>query len=251
VDANDHFELYTFPHTGVALTRTNNRVDLPPAPPSRTAAWLEDIALVNGAFDALCRVGRRRPAWIPAVNRLVTRLAGARERVDASHRIFTSPRLVRFTEMEYAIPRAEAARAVRAVLDLVARERLPVSFPLELRFVAPDDALLSPASGRQTAYVAVHAYRGMPWERYFRGVEEIMDGLGGRPHWGKRHFQTAETLRPRYPDWDRFQAVRARLDPEGRFTNAHVARVLGPVAATSSAPAPSPEPVGGVRPFSE
>ena len=41
----------------------------------------------------------------------------------------------------------------------------------------------------------------MPWEPYFRGVEEIMDDYGGRPHWGKRHFQTAETLAPRYPRW--------------------------------------------------
>ena len=54
-----------------------------------------------------------------------------------------------------------------------------------------------------------------------------MDDYGGRPHWGKLHFQTAETLAPRYPDWDRFQAVRARLDPEGRFANAYTRRVLG------------------------
>jgi L-gulonolactone oxidase len=72
----------------------------------------------------------------------------------------------------------------------------------------------------------------MEFEPYFRMVEEIMDGFGGRPHWGKRHFQTAATLRERYPEWDRFQAVRARFDPHGVFTNAEVERVLG--AVTSS-----------------
>ncbi len=60
----------------------------------------------------------------------------------------------------------------------------------------------------------------MAWEPYFRAVEAIMDELDGRPHWGKRHFQSAATLRARYPEWDRFQAVRRRLDPEGRFANA-------------------------------
>jgi len=30
---------------------------------------------------------------------------------------------------------------------------------------------------------------------------------------------------------DRFQAVRARLDPDGRFANDYVSRVLGPVGA--------------------
>jgi L-gulonolactone oxidase len=54
-----------------------------------------------------------------------------------------------------------------------------------------------------------------------------MDGFDGRPHWGKRHFQTARTLAPRYPEWDRFLAVRSRLDPSGRFANAELERVLG------------------------
>ena len=86
---------------------------------------------------------------------------------------------------------------------------------------------MSPANGRETCYVAVHIYKGMEWEPYFRDVEEIMNGFDGRPHWGKRHFQTAETLRSRYPDWDRFAAVRTRLDPEGRFANNYIKRVLG------------------------
>ena len=50
-----------------------------------------------------------------------------------------------------------------------------------------------------TGYIAVHQYRGMEFESYFRGVEAIMDEYGGRPHWGKRHYQSAATLRSRYP----------------------------------------------------
>jgi L-gulono-1,4-lactone dehydrogenase len=107
-----------------------------------------------------------------------------------------------------------------------------VPFPMEVRFVVSDDAFLSPAHGRDTCYVAVHMFERMQWEPYFRAVEEIMNRFDGRPHWGKRHFQTAETLRPRYPEWDRFAAVRSRLDPDGRFTNDYVRRVLGPPAPT-------------------
>lgn len=58
-----------------------------------------------------------------------------------------------------------------------------------------------------------------------------MSELGGRPHWGKRHFRTATDLRALYPDWDRFAAVRSRLDPHGRFANEWTDRVLGPVRA--------------------
>ena len=228
VDGHRHFELFVFPHSDVALTRTNDVVEGPPRPPSRARAWLDDVLLANHAFHALCLAGRAVPRAIPALNRVVTRAAGSRVRVDRSDRIFVSPRLVRFTEMEYALPRAAAAPALRAIREVIDREGFAVNFPIELRFVAGDDALLSPAHGRDTAYLAVHAFRGMAWQAYFRAVEAIADSHGGRPHWGKRHFQTAATLAPRYPGWQRFRAVRRRLDPAGVFTNAYTDRVLGP-----------------------
>jgi len=228
---NDHFEFFVFPHARTALTRTNNRTERAPRPRGRLSAYANDVLLTNHAFGLCCRAGRRMPRRIPQINRLVTRLAGRTERVDTSAAIFASPRLVRFTEMEYALPREHTPQAVHAVMELVERKGFAVPFPIEVRAVAPDDAFLSTAAGRESGFVAVHMYRGMAWEPYFRAVEAIMDELGGRPHWGKRHFQTATTLRERYPDWDRFQAVRARLDPQGTFANAWTDRVLGPVRA--------------------
>ncbi|HWD10925.1 MAG TPA: D-arabinono-1,4-lactone oxidase [Solirubrobacteraceae bacterium] len=226
---NDHFEFYAFPHAGTALTRTNNRTDEQPRPRSRTSAYLNDVLLTNHAFALACRLGRRRPQRIPQLNRLVTRLAGRSERLESSAAIFASPRLVRFTEMEYALAREHTPQAVTRVLEMIPGRGFAVPFPIEVRTVAGDDALLSPAGGRDSGYVAVHMFEGMAWEPYFRAVEEIMQELGGRPHWGKRHFQSAAGLRPRYPAWDRFQAIRARLDPDARFANAWTERVLGPV----------------------
>ena len=225
--SNDHFEFYVFPHTRTALTRTNNRTQEPIRHRGRAAAYANDILLTNYAFESLCRLGRRWPAQIPRINRLVTRLAGSSHQIDRSDRIFASPRLVRFTEMEYALPRERTVDAVRRVLELISRRGFAVPFPIEVRTVAADDALISTAAGRDSGFVAVHMYRGMAWEPYFRAVEAVMDEHDGRPHWGKRHFQTAATLRSRYPDWDRFQAIRRRLDPTGRFANAHIERVLG------------------------
>jgi L-gulonolactone oxidase len=226
--ANEHFEFFVFPHAATALTRTNNRTDDPPRPRGRLSAYANDILLTNYAFALFCRAGRRFPAYIPQINRLVTRLAGASTRVDRSDRIFTSPRLVRFTEMEYALPRAATPEAVRRVLALIAERGFAVPFPIEVRTVAGDDALLSTACGRDSGFVAVHMFEQMPWQEYFGAVEQVMDEFEGRPHWGKRHFQTAATLRARYGEWDRFQAVRARLDPRGRFANTWTDRVLGP-----------------------
>ncbi len=223
-DTRERFEFFTFPYSGLCLTRTTERTS---APPSERKTWFRDVLLENAALGAFCRVGRALPPLVPRIDRLVGRLASGGERTDLAHRIYANQRLVHFTEMEYAVPRAAGAEVVRAVLDLIERRRLPILFPLEVRFVAADDAFLSPAHERDSCYIAVHQYRGMEFESYFRGVEAIMDAHGGRPHWGKRHYQSAATLAPRYPEWDRFAAVRDRLDPERRFSNDYVRRVLG------------------------
>jgi L-gulono-1,4-lactone dehydrogenase len=237
VDSHDHWEAFVMPYTRSALTLSSERTGREPQPAGRASAFLHDVVLENAALGLACRLGRRFPALIPRLNRTIAGLMGRSEHLDASNRVYANVRLVRFTEMEYGIPRAHAAEALERVLALIERRRLPIGFPIELRVVAPDDALLSTAHGRPTAYIAVHQYLGMEYEAYFRGVEAIMDEYGGRPHWGKRHYQTAATLAPRYPEWERFAEVRARLDPEGRFENDYTRRVLGPASAPASAPA--------------
>jgi L-gulono-1,4-lactone dehydrogenase len=237
--SNQHFEFLVFPHAHTALTRTNNHTDEPPQPRGRAAAYANDILLTNRVLELLCRTGRRFPSRIPQINRLATRLAGSSTRVERSAAIFTSPRLVRFTEMEYALPRERTAEAVRRVMEVIEQRGFAVPFPIEVRAVAPDDAFLSTANERDSGFVAVHMFHGMSWQPYFRAVEAIMGELDGRPHWGKRHFQTADTLRPRYPHWERFQAVRARLDPDERFANAWTDRVLGHVSPSAGSAHPA------------
>jgi L-gulono-1,4-lactone dehydrogenase len=227
VDTNDHFELFVFPYTRTALTLTSLRTDREPRPPGRARVLLRDVLLENAALEAACRLGRRVPAAIPRINRALVGVMSPAEHLDRSHRVYANRRAVRFTEMEYAIPRERTAEALERVLALIERRRVRVGFPIELRVVAPDEALLSTAQGRPTGYIAVHQFRGMEFEGYFRGVETIMDEYEGRPHWGKRHYQSAATLRPRYPGWDRFLAVRERLDPGRKFENDYLRRVLG------------------------
>jgi L-gulonolactone oxidase len=226
---NEHFEFFVFPHTDTALTIERNRTDAPPRPRGRLAAYVNEIIVENYAMDLLSRVGRRLPSTIPQLAGFAARQFSRTEKTDRSYRVFASERRVRFTEMEYGIPRRHGPEAVRRVLSLVRERELPVGFPIEFRLVASDDALLSPAHDRHTAYIAVHQYQGAAWEPYFRAVERIMSDYDGRPHWGKRHFQTSETLQRLYPRWGDFRKVRARFDPQGRFRNAYTDRVLGPV----------------------
>ena len=227
-DASDHYEFFTFPYADSALVLERNRTDAPPRPRGRTAAYLNDIVLENWALEALSATGRALPRSIPALARLAARLASGSSSTDRSDRIFANERRVRFTEMEYGVPREYGPEAAWRAIEWVRANRFPVFFPIEMRVAAADDAPLSTAYDRDTAYIAVHQYRGMEWRPYFEAVEEIMSSYGGRPHWGKRHFQTAETLAPRYPAWAEFQAARDSLDPGRTFTNEYAARVLGP-----------------------
>jgi FAD-linked oxidoreductase len=229
VDANEHIDVYWWPHTDVATVKVNNRTDDPVRRKPPYKAWRDEVLLSNYLFGAMCALGRLRPRSVPDLMRTTARSLGRTELVDDSHRVLCNRRLVRFVEMEYAVPRPAAGTALLRIRDLVEGEGLTVDFPVELRVAAADDIPLSTAQGRETAYLAVHRSAGTPFEPYFRGVEAIMDELGGRPHWGKMHWQTAETLAPRYPEWERFQAVRAKVDPEGRFRNPYLDRVLGPI----------------------
>ncbi|MEU0150020.1 D-arabinono-1,4-lactone oxidase [Streptomyces sp. NPDC006288] len=227
VAENEHFEFYWFPHTGNCNTKRNNRSAGPLAPPGRVGGWIEDELLSNGLFQVACSVGRAVPGTIPAIAKLSSRALSARTYTDIPHKVFTSPRRVRFVEMEYALPREAAVEALRELRAMVDRSPLRVSFPVEVRTAPADDIALSTASGRDSAYIAVHLYRGTPYGAYFTAVERIMTGYAGRPHWGKIHTRDAGYLAGAYPRFGEFTAVRDRLDPGRLFANDYLRRVLG------------------------
>jgi FAD-linked oxidoreductase len=228
-DAVDHFEFYWFPHTRTALTKNNSRLDgsaeRHPLPAAKE--WFEDKVLSNSVLSLMCNVGRVAPALTPGINRLAGRLIGNRDFTDHSPEVFVTARKTRFREMEYAIPRAAIPDAVRAIERLVADRGWRISFPVEVRVAAPDDIWLSTAQGRESGYIAVHRYFRDDYREYFAGVEAIMRGFGGRPHWGKIHRQDAASLSQEYPHFSEFLAVRDRLDPDRVFANPYLDRVLG------------------------
>ena len=224
--AHDHFEFFWIPHTKWALTKRNNRTEDELQPLPRVKGWIEKTFMENYAFGALCRVGRARPSLIP---RLATALpsSGSREYVDQSFKIFASPRIVRFYEMEHALPVEALVPALREIRAMVDRKGYLLNFPVEVRFTKGDDVPLSTAFGRDSAYIAVHVYKGMECEPFFRDVEDILRAYDARPHWGKMHYRDAEELSKLYPRWDEFIALRNELDPQRTFSNAYSDTVFG------------------------
>ena len=223
---NDHFEFFWIPHTRWALTKRNNRTTEPLQPLPKVKGWIEKTFMENYAFGALCRVGRMKPSLIP---KLATALpsSGSRTYVNDSYKIFASPRLVRFYEMEHSLPADHLPDAMRDIRSMVERKGYMLNFPVEVRFTASDDVPLSTSFGRDSAYIAVHVYKGMEYEPYFRDVEDILRGYDARPHWGKIHHREADELATLYPRFNDFLAVRDELDPNRTFANRYTDRVFG------------------------
>ena len=195
VDGNDHFEFFWVPHTGWALTKTNNRTTEPLAPRGRVTR------VVERPVPAELRVRRAvpdrppAPAVDPAPGQGPARAPGRVTYVDQSYRVFASPRLVRFYEMEYAIPRAACGEALNRIRALRRGQRPPPELPgrgaLHRRRRHPAVDRQRAASRATSPSTSSRAWSYRP---YFEGVERIMDDYDGRPHWGKLHFQTAATL---------------------------------------------------------
>jgi L-gulono-1,4-lactone dehydrogenase len=227
--ANDHFEFFWFPHGKNALVKRNNRAtgtDGPPPMPD-WRRFLEYEVMENAVFGTLCRAGRAVPALIRPLTRLAGATLSSRSYSAPSHRVFVTSRRVRFVESEYAVPREAVLGVLAELRAAVSRLAGPVMFPIEVRVAAADDIWLSTAYRRDTAYVAIHQYLGLPYLEYFAAFESIATAVGGRPHWGKMHTRDAAYLSGVYPRFASFREIRDETDPERRFASPYLEQVLG------------------------
>ncbi|MEO5666112.1 MAG: D-arabinono-1,4-lactone oxidase [Nocardioides sp.] len=224
-----HVDAYWFPHTERVMTKTNDRLaELDGLLPlSRWRQWLDDEFLSNTVFGVLTSVGTHAPRAVPRLNRISGNALSERSYSDISHRVFTSQRRVRFKEMEYAVPREAGLEALREVRRVIGASSWLIGFPIEIRSTPADDITLSTSSERDSMYLAFHVPAKADHTTYFAGVEQVLRGFDGRPHWGKMHTLEADDLAKVYPRFGEFLAIRDRLDPERVFTNPYLQRVLG------------------------
>ncbi|MCJ8014666.1 FAD-binding protein [Paenibacillus sp. KQZ6P-2] len=224
-DNHDHFEFYWFPYTDVVQVKWLDETD---ERPSGSRFWnhVNQLVMENAFFGILSEGCRMFPGLCKPVSRLSARFVPTGQDVAYSHQLFATQRLVRFNEMEYSVPAEKIVEVVSDIRASVATQCHAVHFPVECRYVKGDDIWLSPAYGRDSAYIAVHMYKGMDHQAYFQDIEEIFRRYEGRPHWGKMHTRTAEELSGLYPQWEAFQDVRKQLDPSGMFQNEYLRKLF-------------------------
>ena len=229
VQGNRHFEFFWFPYSDVAVCKTLNESS-EPAPDPRSAEALYERG-ERGAFDARIFTAINEvlpfvPFALRSAHRMFSSSMSGPGRVRWSHEIFPSPRTVRFNEMEYAVPFEQGPDTIRKIAGEIRKRHINTGFPIEYRTVAPDDVWLSPFYQRKSATIAVHQYFRVNTSRLFDMCESIFRSVGGRPHWGKRHTRTREEFEGLYPKFDDFRALRRKLDPDGKFLNAHLRTIF-------------------------
>lgn len=221
-----HFEFYWFPYAEPCQLKFMNPTDR--AVTSRKVRdYVGDVLLENTVFGLLSELCRK----VPKLSRMVSRISASQvpvgSKVDYSHRLFATQRLVRFNEMEYNLPAEAMPTVIEEMREKMMKDNYNVHFPIECRYAKGDDIWLSPAFGRDSSYIAIHMYKGMPHESYFAAMEDIFLKHGGRPHWGKMHSLRSADLAERYPMWQAFCRSREELDPDGIMLNGYLDKIFG------------------------
>jgi FAD-linked oxidoreductase len=216
-----HFEFYYLPFTGYAAAITHDLY---------TGT---EVLRPDAADEDMLRDLRRLRDWVgrfPDLRRWVAQKlidpAQTELAQDRSWKLLSTQRPTKFNESECHVPRELGIACVREVIRTLER-RNDVFFPMEFRFIKGDDAWLSPFYQRDSCSIAVHAAAGEPYDYLVRDIAPVFRKFNGRPHWGKLHGHTAADLPGLYPRWKDFLAVRAQLDPTGRFLNPHLRSLFG------------------------
>jgi FAD-linked oxidoreductase len=221
-----HFELFAIPYASIGISVATDI-----AKPGDKNDGEDDPQAVNSlrtVFDAL--------AWIPLVGESIydktLELALGNEaevtRTGDSFKVFPHTRIVRFREMEYTVAAADGPACLREIMSTIKEQNLPLSFPIEYRYVKSDDIWLSMFEGQDGCSISIHQYGDLDYTAPFAVLEAVFQKFGGRPHWGKIHTLNAQQLAKLYPrHWQDFQDVRQSLDPHGRLMNQHLKKIFG------------------------
>ena len=149
------------------------------------------------------------------------------ERIDRAYRIHPLVFEPNFHELEYLLPAVSARDAFEDQREFMLRNLPDSIFPMEVRFVAADQAWLSPKYKRDSIIISVSGKPGTNYWPYLKKCDERLFERGGRPHWGKLHFMTGERLASRFEKYEAFKSLRRRFDPAGMFLNDHLAEMFG------------------------
>lgn len=220
IENNRHMEWFYFPGTDLVQVKKTNLISyVRQSPQSKAMNFVKDGLIETAAFKLISEICRTAPHLSRKMTALSAKAVPTGKKEGLYHEILPSPRLVKFTETEYALPLASFEALMIEMHDFLRAHPFYVHFPIECRVTAGEDAFLSPTQGKETVFLAFHMYKGMDNGPYFKWIHKLMARYGGRPHFGKIHQLTSARLKALYPKVDQFLEIREQLDPHHLFTS--------------------------------
>jgi FAD/FMN-containing dehydrogenase len=133
-----------------------------------------------------------------------------------------------YEELEYMVPLELGQQAAAAVRALIYERHPTHMHPMYLRFIAGDQAFLSPFHMRDSVSLSIGGDATGDYWPVFRDIHHLLvNDFAARAHWGKNHLLTRDDVMKAYPRYEDFVRVRRELDPQGLFLNDHTRALFG------------------------
>ena len=227
LQSNRHMEWFYFPGTTAVQVKKTNIVPLVRQSKQSKAVDVMKTGLIEtAAFKVISEICRIKPSLSRKMTALSASSIPTGVKEGIYHEVLPSPRLVKFTETEYALPLPLFEEVIEEIHHFMLAHPFYVHFPIECRVTAGEDAFLSPTQGEATVFLAFHMYKGMDEQPYFKWVRKLMDRYGGRPHFGKVNNLTADKIKELYPDFKRFMAIKEACDPREVFMSDYMRQLF-------------------------
>src|SRR5699024_8109634 len=90
---------------------------------------IKTVLKENGVLWMMLETSRLIPRSAGVISKLSAQGVPVGKEYGSSHQLFTTPRLVKFQEMEYCIPKEMIKAAIRDIEKIIEKQRFNVHFP--------------------------------------------------------------------------------------------------------------------------
>lgn len=229
IQLNRHLEWFYFPGVEAVQVKKTNKVSIiKQTKQSKIEDFIKDGIIETVGFKVISEACRLKPFLSRKLTAFSANNIPTGSKKGLYYEMLTTPRLVKFTEVEYAVPLRKFEEAMEEIHNFLKAHPFFVHFPIECRVTAGENGFLSPTQGEETAFLAFHMYKGMDNTPYFKWVHNMMTKYGGRPHFGKMNDLTEKKLKALYPNLDLFLKYREQNDPTNVFLSDYMKNLFIP-----------------------
>lgn len=226
LQTNDHLKFWWLPPAEKLIVYKYNRTQKKRNDWRVRQIWKDELSSVL-FYRSLVKIAKAFPVAADSFSKLLTyNFRGPLDRIEKSFRIFNVPEPPLHRETEWAFDLGRAKEILTAYKKRLTESNFKFNFIQEIRFTRSDNFWLSPSYKRDSLWIGFYNYEHENWTELLPFHENFARQFGGRPHWGKEFTADKEYLQTQYEKLDDFAAIRKEFDPERKFENKFIEKIL-------------------------